>query len=157
MSSLDLSCLGHLQARSKSLLYVAISICSNTYNLLRSSSVPAGYRFIMYFSLQFWSYSGSQLMIINRFVGEPESFASQRYVVQLSGDFANESQAYTFIEQLGGYYPMTTPRKSMSVLFGIYLILQFLEYITLCKIITKKPNSYQQRKIDNNSEDAWSR
>ena len=122
------------------------------------NEVPAGYRKLMFLSVQFWSFSGSQLVFLNRIVNDPKLFlhlipgptsVTRRFV-----DVIHYSSDVVF--HLGGFYPVTDPRKSMTVLFGIYLVLNFIEYITICKLITRKPNSYQKHKVDNDCEDASS-
>ena len=105
---------------------------------------PGGMRIFMYLSLQYWSFSG---MLVGWLSGVLASFFDMNYE-----EVDNPIIAAELVPRYMQYSLLTNPKESLLVLFFAFPFLNMIEYMILLGMTAKKPNQYESRKREDDTE-----
>ena len=104
---------------------------------------PNVMRIFMYLSIQYWSFSGTMIGWLS---GVLASIDMNYEEVE------NPIIAAEIVPRYVQYRSLTNPKKSLLVLLFVFPFLNMIEYIILLGITSKKPNQYESRKREDDTE-----
>ena len=132
------------------LAYMTYFVCAALFSGILAVPVdvhPGGMRIFMYLSLQFWSFSGT-LVVWSSI--EFAYFVDTFYFQEIAN--ANPIIAAEIVPRFAQHDLLTNPKKSLLVLFFAFPFLSLIEYFILLGMTSKKPNQYESRKREDDTE-----